>query len=94
MTIKKYTIVLITQLLKVYHHQRQKCVFLIISKRNRMLMLVVPHALTSCQKKEKVDMHNLDVADFLIKYSIKSESALFVTEQEPRIVGETDLAIF
>ena len=39
-------------------------------------------------------MYNLDVADFLIKYSIKSESELFVTEQEPRIVGEADLAIF
>ena len=45
-------------------------------------------------KKKRRWMHNLDVADFLIKYSIKSESALFVTEQEQRIVGENDLAIF
>ena len=45
----------IAQLFKVYHHQRQKCGLLIISKGNRMFMLVVLHAVTSCKKIREDD---------------------------------------
>ena len=54
-TIKKYTMVLIAQVFKEYHHQRQNCGLLIISKRNPMLMLEVLHAVTSCKKIREDD---------------------------------------